>query len=104
MKSNTDDLVAWLPSRGEAPLPSSTLVGSEPDRRQKLLIKPFSVIARRLQIRELLMLSSIADNGNVPDSGVIFGNSINWIGQLLKVALNLVANEAFLPTITQYGK
>ncbi|MFC1725262.1 DEAD/DEAH box helicase [candidate division KSB1 bacterium] len=101
LKSNTEEVVTWLPSRGKLPVPSSNLVGIEPDNRRKIQINPFFVVARRLQNEELFELTAIAEGGNVPGSSVIFGNSIAMIGQLRKIAVNLIAEEAFLPTIIQ---
>ncbi len=101
LKGNTEGCVAWLPSRGEVAVPSSPLIGHEPDKRKKIRFHSFSIIARPLGLEELLELTAIAERGNVPGSGVIFGHSIGWAGQLLKTASVLLAKEAFLPTVVQ---
>jgi len=101
LKGNTDAHVTWLPSRGDVPLPSSPLVGPSPGKRRKNQLRAFPVLARPLQVEELIELTSISGVGNVPGSGVIFGNSVTWAGQLVKIALHLVAEEAFLPALVR---
>ncbi len=101
LKGNTENRVVWIPSRGDKPLPSSPLIGVSPDKRGKVHLRPFPVVVKALQAEELLELSSIAGAGNIPGSGVIFGNSLIWSGQLAKISLNLVGEEAFLPVVIQ---
>ncbi|MCL4416064.1 MAG: SNF2 helicase-associated domain-containing protein [Actinobacteria bacterium] len=102
LKSNAEFLTVWLPSYGNIPVPSSPLIGAEPDKKKKVCLKSFSVLARPLKIEEALELTSIAEGGNIAESQVIFGSSIIWTGKLLKIALNLVAQENFLPTLLQH--
>jgi SNF2 family DNA or RNA helicase len=101
LKGNTEPLTAWIPSCGEEPVPSSPLIGHEPDKRKKVRLHSFFATGRPLTLEELLELTAIAENGNLPGSGVIFGHSIAWAGQLLKTAFVLLAKESFLPTVTR---
>lgn len=103
LKSNAEFLTVWLPSYENIPAPSSPLIGAEPDKKKKVCLKSFSVLARPLKIEEALELTSIAEGGNIFESQVIFGSSIIWTGKLLKIALNLVAQENFLPTLLQHS-
>ncbi len=103
LKGNTEAGIAWLPSRGEQPVPSSPLIGDEPDKRKKVRLTPFPVTTRPLTLEELLELTAIAEKGNLPGSGVIFGHSIAWAGQLLKTVLDLSEKESFLPTVIQHA-
>ncbi len=98
-KNTTEELVAWLPCRGQKPLPSSSLLGDEPDKRRKESLQPFIITALSLDINSLQELSYLADAGNIHESGVIFGTSIRWIRQVVNVALNLVAGHQFLPSV-----
>ena len=99
LKSNTKNFTAWLPSQKNIPIPSSPLIGRVPDNNVKSGLHPFRTIVRPLEIEEALELCSIAKNGNVADTGVIFGDSIYWIDMILKVALKLVAEERILPAL-----
>ncbi|MCG2789931.1 MAG: SNF2 helicase-associated domain-containing protein, partial [Actinomycetia bacterium] len=103
LKSNAEFLTVWLPSYKNIPVPSSPLIGAEPDKKKKVCLKSFSVLARPLKIEEALELTSIAEGGNIFESQVIFGSSIIWTGKLLKIVLNLVAQENFLPTLLQHS-
>jgi superfamily II DNA or RNA helicase len=102
LKSNTENQFAWLPTRGDLPIPSTPLLGEEPDKRRKVQLRPFSIAARPLTVEELFEFMAIAGRGNIPGSGVLFGNSVPWIRQLLEIALRLAGEESFLPTITGY--
>ncbi|MEI6757877.1 MAG: DEAD/DEAH box helicase [Chlorobium sp.] len=100
-KSLSKDLFAWLPCRGEKHVPSSPLVGKEPDRRLKEALRPFQITALRLDTNALRELSLRSGEGNIPGSGVIFGSSIFWAQQFLENTLRLIANESFLPSVIQ---
>lgn len=102
LKSNTVLRYAWLPARGDAPVPSSPLLGDGPDRRRKVQLRAFPVTARPLTVDELFEFMALAGQGNVPGSGVIYGNSISWTRQVLDMALILAGEESFLPTIAGY--
>ena len=102
LKNNTENQFAWLPSRGDLPIPSTPLLAEEPDKRRKVQLRPFSIAARPLTVEELFEFMAIAGRGNIPGSRVLYGNSVPWIRQLLDIALKLVGEESFLPTITGY--
>ena len=98
-KNKTEELTAWLPCRGKEPLPSSALIAEDPDRRSKESLQSFHITALPLDINSLQELSSLAERGNIPESGIIFGNSIAWVRQVLQNALNVVASQLFLPSV-----
>ncbi len=102
LKKNTEKQFAWLPARGDLPIPSTPLLGEEPDKRRKVQLQHFPIVARPLTVDELFEFMVIAGQGNIPGSGVIYGNSVPWIRQLLGIALALAGEESFLPTITGY--
>jgi len=99
LKGNTRDSIVWLPSQGSVPIPSSPLIGRMPDNNIKTRLQHFHTIIRQLEIEEALELCSMARDGNIADSGVIFGDSIYWIDTVLKAALKLVAEEKILPAM-----
>jgi len=83
LKKNTEKQFAWLPARGDLPIPSTPLLGEEPDKRRKVQLQHFPIVARPLTVDELFEFMVIAGQGNIPGSGVIYGNSVPWIRQLL---------------------
>ncbi|MBU4450855.1 MAG: hypothetical protein KKE35_06140 [Actinobacteria bacterium] len=54
LKSNAEFLTVWLPAYENIPAPSSPLIGAEPDKKKKVCLKSFSVLARPLKIEEAL--------------------------------------------------
>ncbi len=100
LKRNTDPMVIWLPARGDSPVPSSPLIAAEPDRRRKTRHIPFQITARALSVEEWLSLTTLSREGNIPDTGVIFGSSLHWSADLARLIADLVITEAFLPAIT----
>lgn len=99
LKGNTRDSIVWLPSQKNTPIPSSPLIGRMPDDNVKIRLQPFHTITRPLEIEEALELCSMARDGTIADSGVIFEDSIYWIDTVLKAALKLVAEEKILPAM-----
>jgi len=97
LKSNTSMQTLWLPSRGDATIPSSPLIGSSPDLRRKLALRPHAVLTRKLSVAELLELVNIANSEADRRAGILFGASFLWCGRLLSIALNMRAKENFLP-------
>jgi len=101
LKSNTAMQTLWLPSRGDAAIPSSPLIGSPPDLRRKVAIKPHIVLARKLSVAELLELVNIANSETEIRAGILFGSSFLWCDRLVFIALNMKAKENFLPGLVR---
>ena len=62
----TDDngfAVAWLPSRGDAPVPSSPMAGPMPRSRAKPRIRPWTVTALRLRPEQAVPLLQACHGG-----------------------------------------
>ena len=81
LKSNSEFLTVWLPSYKNIPIPSSSLIGAEPDKKEKACLKSFSVLARPLKIEEVIKLASIAEGGNIFESQVISSGE-QWLSEL----------------------
>ncbi|HPQ38311.1 MAG TPA: DEAD/DEAH box helicase [Synergistaceae bacterium] len=89
----------WLPSRGKAFLPSSPLLGNEPDRRRKIVAAPHSISALPLKIEDLLELFEKETLQSPPGSRLILGNSLLWGARLFGLAQNIAARENYLPSL-----
>ena len=100
-KSMVQELVAWLPHRGDERVPSSTLLGDEPDKRRKSSIKPLKVTVLPLDISLCVTFFSSVLGGNIPGSGAFFGPSVFWTMQLFETALHLVSTERYLPSLVR---
>ena len=103
LKRNMSSATVWLPSRGDAPVPSSPMIGPSPDLRRKVRIRPSVVPVRKLSVEELLELVSIAESGAHASAGILFGTSLLWCGRLLALALNIMVKESFLPGLVHCG-
>ncbi len=97
LKSNTSMQTLWLPSRGDAAIPSSPLIGSPPDLRRKIAIRPHDVLTRKLSVAELLELVNIANSETEARAGILFGTSFLWCNSLVSIAFNMKSKENFLP-------
>ena len=86
LKGNTKNFTACLPSQGNVPIPSSPLIGRIPDSKKKTRLHPFNTTVRPLENEEALELCSIAKNGNIANTGVIFGDSSYCVDMILKMA------------------
>ncbi len=103
LKSNTQNLVAWIPSRGKNPLPSSPMIGEARDRRRKVAIAPFLITARELDFEELLKITDLVGAMKV-HRGVSFGPSLFFAAQAVEIARNLAIKESFIPGVIPTGK
>lgn len=101
LKSNTFPSLVWLPSRGNQPIPSTSLIEVVLDRRHKICLKPYSVNARKLTLEELLDVSLLACSLSLKGSGVVLGASFKWIENLVKLTLDMLVREDFLPGMVQ---
>jgi len=97
LKSDTCQKVVWLPSRGNLPIPSSPILGDEPDRRKKIALKPYAVTARPLSPENLLLLCRLAESGHQADGELLFGASWLWCARMLPMAMNMVSQEHYMP-------
>ena len=103
-QKSADRKMVWLPSRGNAPLPSSPVIGTVPDQRQKLAIQPYATSVRKLALEELLEIASLAGEEHAAGNGVLFGHSVRWCGQMVKIMVNAVVKETFLPGVVRNGE
>ncbi|MBV5327913.1 MAG: DEAD/DEAH box helicase [Chlorobium sp.] len=103
-KPMTREVVAWLPCRGEERVPSSPLIGDEPDKRRKSTLKPFTITALPLEISLSLALFACARGGNIPGTGAFFGTSFLWTKHLFEAAVHLVSSQMFLPSLIRSGQ
>jgi len=91
--------LAWLPTRGAHPLPSSALIGEAPASRAKLRNEPWRVEGLFLDTEECFAaLCAYADrSGSV--HGVIGGRDLTFWVRALRLAGSMVARQRYLPGI-----
>ncbi|MBM3422747.1 MAG: ATP-dependent helicase, partial [Chlorobi bacterium] len=95
------EFLAWLPHCGEERVPSSAVLGDEPDKGLKPSLKPLAITVLSLDISLCEAFFSFVRGGNIPGSGVFFGPSVLWSMQLFDTAVHLVSAERYLPSLVR---
>ncbi|HEY5658736.1 MAG TPA: DEAD/DEAH box helicase [Myxococcota bacterium] len=94
---------AWLPTRGEHPLPSSAIIGEAPPSRAQVRLEPWSVEGLFLAAGECFdVLSAYADRSG-STHGVLGGWDLAFWVRALRLAGSLVARQRYLPGIVRRG-
>ena len=90
-------VTAWLPSRGDSPVPSSALIAEPPRSRAKAKLAPWAVAAYRLSTAEVVELLCASIGKRTLAAGVIVGTDLAYWAQALRFAGSMVARQQFLP-------
>ena len=93
-------VTAWLPSRGNCPVPSSSLIAEPPGSRGITKIAPWAVAAHRLSTAEAVELLCASADGRTLVPGVIVGSDLSYWAEALRFAGSMVARQQFLPGVT----
>ena len=96
-----DSAVAWLPSRGDVPVPSSALAGPIPRSRAKPRIRPWTVAMLRPNPEQTVRLLRACHGQRVLKPGVVIGPDLAYWAEALRLALSMTARQQFLPTLSQ---
>ncbi len=93
-------VTAWLPTRGDSPVPSSALIAEPPGSRAKAKLAPWAVAAYRLSTAEAVELLCASVGRRTLAAGVIVGVDLVYWAQVLRFAGSMVARQKFLPGFT----
>ena len=93
-------VTAWLPTRGDSPVPSSTLIAELPGSRAKARLAPWTVVAYRLSTAEAVELLCASIGKRTLAAGVIVGADLAYWAEALRLAGSMVARQQFLPGLT----
>ena len=85
--------IAWLPSRGSTPNPSSSMAG--PVSRAKMRIKPWSVPSLRLGPEQAVELLQKCTNRSALTHGVAIGVDLAYWSRALLFAASLTVRQRF---------
>ena len=91
--------IAWLPSRGSTPNPSSSMAG--PVSRAKMRIKPWSVPSLRLDPEQAVELLQRCTNRSALTHGVAIGVDLAYWSRALLFAASLTVRQRFLPSVAE---
>ena len=95
--------IAWIPSRGDAPVPSSPMVGPAPRSRAKPRIRPWTVTALRLRPDQAGTLLRACHQRHVLKPGVAIGPDLAYWTHALQLAVSMTAMQQFLPSVSERG-
>ena len=95
--------VAWLPSRGDFPVPSSSMAGPVPKSRGKPRIRPWTVTTLRLTPEQAIPLLQACHQRHVLKPGVAIGTDLAYWAHALPLAVFLAARQRFLPSLSERG-
>ncbi|MFH1059103.1 MAG: DEAD/DEAH box helicase [Pseudomonadota bacterium] len=98
------EAIAWLPSKGRAPLPSSPLIAESPPSRTKEVLAPWRVTCCHLTCQEALELLCLCGGRRTCAPGVLAGPDLAYWSQAMRLAGALVARQRFLPALEKKGE
>ena len=93
--------IAWLPSQGDVPVPSSPMAGPMPKSRARPRIRPWTVTALQLRPEQAIPLLQRCNQRHVLQPGVAIGTDLAYWTHALQLALSLAARQQFLPGLTE---
>ena len=96
----TRRVTAWLPTKGDSPIPSSPLIAEPPRSRAKTKIAAWTVAAYRLPAEEAVELLFASMGSRTLAAGVIVGSDLAYWAEALRFAGSIVARQQFLPGLT----
>ena len=96
-------VTAWLPTRGDSPIPSSTLIAEPPRSRAKAKLVPWAVPAYRLSTAEALELLCASMGKRTLAAGVIVSADLAYWTEVLRFTGSMVARQQFLPGLMTDG-
>ena len=97
------DAIAWLPSRGDIPVPSSPMAGPMPKSRAKPRIRPWTVSTLRLRPEQAVPLLHTCHQRHGLKPGVAIGTDLAYWTHALPLAASLTARQQFLPSLSERG-
>jgi len=96
-------VVAWLPTKGDVPIPSSTLIAEPSGSRAKVELVPWSINAYPLSNEDSLELLCLCVGKQTLAAGVVVGADLAYWAGALRLAGSLVARQQFLPGLEVNG-
>jgi SNF2 family DNA or RNA helicase len=97
------EAVAWLPTTGNTPIPSSPLIADVVVGRGKLKLAPWTVTVYSLSPAEAVGFLSHCAGQRTLGAGVIVGTDLSCWAECLRYAGSLVARQQYLPGVVLDG-
>src|SRR5579871_1350441 len=91
--------VAWLPTVGNAPIPSSPLLAPLPEGEVSYVLRPWQITGVPLSWEQAVALLCGCIGKDTLDAGILIGNTLCYWATALRFAGALVARQQFLPDV-----
>jgi hypothetical protein len=95
----TRECIVWLPSRGNVPVPSSSLIAEPPVLKADPVAAPWRITACPLTDNEAVTFLCVCAGKQTLAPGVIVGGDLAWWSRALRFAGSLVARQQYLAGI-----
>ena len=96
-------VTAWLPTKGDSPVPSSSLIAGSSKSRAKTKLAAWAVPAYRLTAEEAVELLCESAGRRTLAAGVIVGPDLAYWTEALRFAGSMVSRQQYLPGLTADG-
>ena len=97
------DVVAWLPTKGTSPIPSSGVIADMPTFGTKTQIVPWHIRAFKIAIHEAVDILRVSVGKRMLVPGLMVGDDISYWADALRMAGSLIARQQFLPGLIKDG-
>ena len=96
---SSENILAWLPTVANAPVPSSPLLASRPEADTPCALAPWQVNGAALTSEQTVALLCACIGKDTLDTGVLIGNTLCYWATAMRFAGALVARQQFLPDL-----
>ncbi|MBI4573584.1 MAG: DEAD/DEAH box helicase [candidate division NC10 bacterium] len=96
-KMHAETAIAWLPTRGGLPAPSSPLIGETPAPDSAVALSPWSVAVLPLSAERAMPILCMCVGKHTLTPGVVVGRDLAFWVRAMRFAGALVARQQFLP-------
>ncbi|HAO32060.1 MAG TPA: DEAD/DEAH box helicase [Candidatus Competibacter sp.] len=94
----------WLPTQGDAPLPSSPLIAEPPHSRKPILLAPWQIPILTLHPADAINLLALVRDRPTLESGMVAGDDLRYWSEALSLAGSLVYRQQVLPSLVERGR
>jgi SNF2 family DNA or RNA helicase len=101
IKKSTRLMIAWLPTVGNQPLPSSPLIGESPKSIGTATLVPWKVTVLRLPLEKTVEFLCRSTGKQILGPGIIVGKDLSFWAAALRFAGALVTKGQFLPDVSE---
>jgi SNF2 family DNA or RNA helicase len=101
---NLGEAVAWLPTRANAPIPSSPLIAGEDVSLGKVKLAPWAVTVYPLSVADAVGFLCNCAGKRMLRAGVIVGPDLAYWAESLRHAGSIVTRQQYLPSVAVVGK